>query len=61
MSGSVLDEDGRPIPNTLIEVWQANAAGRYLHDARRRIRRRSIRTSSARAAPSPMRMAITAS
>lgn len=29
--GRVIDEDGRPIPNTLIEVWQANAAGRYQH------------------------------
>jgi protocatechuate 3,4-dioxygenase beta subunit len=27
----VLDEDGRPIPHTLVEVWQANAAGRYAH------------------------------
>ena len=31
VSGRVLDEDGRPIPNTLIEIWQANAAGRYIH------------------------------
>ena len=31
VSGRVLDEDGRPLPNTLIEIWQANAAGRYLH------------------------------
>lgn len=31
VSGRVLDEDGRIIPNTLIEIWQANAAGRYLH------------------------------
>jgi protocatechuate 3,4-dioxygenase beta subunit len=31
VAGRVLDEDGRPVPNTLIEVWQANAAGRYLH------------------------------
>ena len=31
VSGRVLNEDGRPIPHTLIEVWQANAAGRYLH------------------------------
>ena len=31
VSGHVLDEDGRAIPNTLIEVWQANAAGRYRH------------------------------
>ena len=29
--GRVTDDDGRPIPNTLIEIWQANAAGRYLH------------------------------
>jgi protocatechuate 3,4-dioxygenase, beta subunit len=32
VSGRVLDEDGRAIPETLVEVWQANAAGRYLHD-----------------------------
>jgi len=31
VAGRVLDEDGRPIPHTLIEVWQANAAGRYFH------------------------------
>jgi protocatechuate 3,4-dioxygenase, beta subunit len=31
VSGRVLDEDGRPVTRTLIEVWQANAAGRYLH------------------------------
>lgn len=31
VSGRVLDEDGRPIRNTMIEIWQANAAGRYLH------------------------------
>jgi protocatechuate 3,4-dioxygenase beta subunit len=31
VEGRVLDESGRPIPNTLIEVWQANAAGRYIH------------------------------
>jgi protocatechuate 3,4-dioxygenase beta subunit len=29
--GQVRDEDGRPVPRTLIEVWQANAAGRYMH------------------------------
>ncbi len=29
--GRVLDEDGRPIPDALIEVWQANSAGRYRH------------------------------
>ncbi len=31
VSGRVLDDNGRPIPHTLIEIWQANAAGRYLH------------------------------
>ena len=29
--GRVVDEDGRPVPNVLLEVWQANAAGRYHH------------------------------
>ena len=29
--GRVLDEDDKPIPDTLVEVWQANAAGRYIH------------------------------
>jgi protocatechuate 3,4-dioxygenase beta subunit len=32
LSGRVLDENGRPVSGTLIEVWQANAAGRYFHD-----------------------------
>ena len=27
----MLDEDGRGIPHTLVEIWQANAAGRYRH------------------------------
>lgn len=31
VTGRVLDEDGRPVPNTLVEIWQANAAGRYIH------------------------------
>ena len=29
--GHVLDEDGRGVPNTLVEIWQANACGRYIH------------------------------
>ena len=29
--GQVRDTDGRPVPDTLVEVWQANAAGRYRH------------------------------
>jgi protocatechuate 3,4-dioxygenase, beta subunit len=32
VSGRVLDENGRPLRNTLVEVWQCNAAGRYRHD-----------------------------
>ncbi len=31
VSGRVVDEDGRPVPHTVVEVWQANAAGRYIH------------------------------
>jgi protocatechuate 3,4-dioxygenase, beta subunit len=31
VGGRILDEDGRPIPDTLIEIWQCNAAGRYAH------------------------------
>jgi protocatechuate 3,4-dioxygenase beta subunit len=29
--GHVLDEDARPVANTLVEIWQANACGRYRH------------------------------
>jgi protocatechuate 3,4-dioxygenase beta subunit len=32
VAGRVLDSGGRPIPSTLVEVWQANAAGRYRHE-----------------------------
>ncbi|MFI0421519.1 protocatechuate 3,4-dioxygenase subunit beta [Spongiactinospora rosea] len=32
VTGRVLDEDGRPVRRALVEVWQANAAGRYSHD-----------------------------
>jgi len=31
VSGRVLDEGGRPVRGALVEVWQANAAGRYMH------------------------------
>ena len=31
VAGRVIDEDGRPVRNTLVEIWQANAAGRYFH------------------------------
>jgi protocatechuate 3,4-dioxygenase, beta subunit len=31
VSGRVLDESGRAVPDALVEIWQANAAGRYRH------------------------------
>lgn len=31
VTGRVLDESNRPVPNALIEIWQANACGRYIH------------------------------
>jgi len=33
--GRVLDDTGRPVRNALVEVWQANAAGRYHHQVDR--------------------------
>jgi len=32
VSGRVLDEDGCPVRHTLMEIWQANSAGRYQHE-----------------------------
>jgi protocatechuate 3,4-dioxygenase beta subunit len=32
VSGRVLDETGRPVRNALVEIWQANAGGRYHHE-----------------------------
>jgi protocatechuate 3,4-dioxygenase alpha subunit len=31
IEGSVLDGDGKPVPDALIEIWQANAEGKYAH------------------------------
>lgn len=31
--GRVMDANGKPVPDALLELWQANAAGRYRHDA----------------------------
>ncbi|WP_425356597.1 protocatechuate 3,4-dioxygenase subunit beta [Vreelandella utahensis] len=31
MFGRVIDQFGKPVPNTLVEMWQANAGGRYRH------------------------------
>jgi len=33
LTGRLLDEHGRPIRRALVEVWQANASGRYRHPA----------------------------
>ena len=33
VTGRVMDEQGRPLLGTLIEIWQANACGRYVHKA----------------------------
>jgi protocatechuate 3,4-dioxygenase beta subunit len=35
VEGRVLDEDARPLRDALVEIWQANAAGRYAHRADR--------------------------
>jgi protocatechuate 3,4-dioxygenase beta subunit len=31
VTGRVLGDDGKPLPATLLEIWQANACGRYVH------------------------------
>ncbi|PHQ70959.1 MAG: protocatechuate 3,4-dioxygenase subunit beta [Sneathiella sp.] len=31
VQGKIMDEAGRPVANALIEIWQANAGGRYRH------------------------------
>ncbi len=31
VSGRVFDTEGKPLRNTLVEIWQANSAGRYRH------------------------------
>jgi protocatechuate 3,4-dioxygenase beta subunit len=31
LTGRILDADGKPVPKTLVEIWQANACGRYHH------------------------------
>jgi protocatechuate 3,4-dioxygenase beta subunit len=32
VAGQLRDEDGRPVPHAMVEVWQANATGRYAHE-----------------------------
>jgi protocatechuate 3,4-dioxygenase, alpha subunit len=36
VEGRVIDGDGEPVPDAVLEVWQANAHGRYAHPADRR-------------------------
>lgn len=31
--GRIMDQYGKPVPNTLVEMWQANAGGRYRHQS----------------------------
>ena len=33
VAGTITDEDSRPVPNTMVEIWQCNATGRYDHPA----------------------------
>ena len=60
LGGRVLDGDGRPVPSTLIEIWQANAAGRYVH-APTATPRRWTPTSAAPGAASPTPTGATSS
>ena len=32
LAGRIVDEDGRPVRHSLVEIWQANASGRYHHE-----------------------------
>jgi len=32
ITGRITDEDGSPIPGAVVEIWQANSAGKYIHD-----------------------------
>ena len=50
VTGRVLDTHARPVPHALIEIWQANAGGRYPPTRRTATARRSTRTLAARGA-----------
>ena len=58
--GRVLDSDGRPVPDALVEVWQANASGRYRHVVDT-LPARWTRTSTGWAGWSPTAWAATSS
>jgi protocatechuate 3,4-dioxygenase beta subunit len=32
VTGRLVDEDGAPLPGSMIEIWQANSAGKYIHE-----------------------------
>lgn len=32
ISGRIVDEDGSPLPGAVVEIWQANSAGKYIHE-----------------------------
>ncbi len=71
--GHVLDEDGRGVPNALVELWQANSCGRYVHVVDQhpapldpnlpapavRSRMRKAITASSPSSPAPIPGAIT--
>ena len=61
VSGQVRDSGGRPVPDTLVEIWQTNAAGRYPALAASTTRRRWTRTSTGSAGRSPTQAAGTGS
>ena len=48
ISGRITDEDGSPLAGAVIEIWQANSAGKYIHEWTGTMRR-SIPTSRVRA------------
>lgn len=49
--GRVLDGFARPVPNTLVEIWQANAGGRYRHKKKTAISRHWMTILAAAGAP----------
>ena len=51
--GRLVDGHGDPVPDGMIEFWQANEAGRYAHRPTRATTCRSRTTSGASAAPAP--------
>jgi hypothetical protein len=57
VTGRILGEDGRPVPNTLVELWQCNAAGRYAHKVEGVVRPPSAFTITVGRSPSIKAMA----